>query len=137
MILDRQLYLDSGNITQAKLEEFTVSLKKVRPKIIQAYANSLAMFVRYLHDRQIQPYQPEAIITSAEVLEPSDRILIEKVFGCPIFNRYGCREVSVIASECPEHDGMHIMAEGLYVEVVNGNRREAGGTGPGSGHRLT
>jgi phenylacetate-CoA ligase len=39
------------------------------------------------------------------------------VFGCRVFNRYGCREVSVIASECPAHRGLHTMAEGLYVEI--------------------
>src|SRR5262249_29218268 len=44
------------------------------------------------------------------------------VFGCRVFNRYGCREVSVIASECPEHDGLHTMAEGLFIEVVKGAR---------------
>ncbi len=56
------------------------------------------------------------------MLEPSARTLIEEVFGCRVFNRYGCREVSVIASECAEHAGMHVMAEGLYVEVVRGDR---------------
>ncbi len=57
------------------------------------------------------------MITSAEVLEAADRELLESVFGCPVFNRYGCREVSVIASECPSHRGLHVMAEGLYVEI--------------------
>lgn len=60
-------------------------------------------------------------MTSAEVLEPADRQLIEEVFGCPVFNRYGCREVGVIASECPAHQGLHIAAEGLLVEIVQGN----------------
>ena len=46
--------------------------------------------------------------------------MIEEVFGCPVFNRYGCREVGVIASECPAHQGMHIAAEGLLVEIVQG-----------------
>jgi phenylacetate-CoA ligase len=43
--------------------------------------------------------------------------LREKVFGCPVFNRYGCREVSVIDIECPAHTGLHVMAEGLHVEI--------------------
>jgi phenylacetate-CoA ligase len=44
--------------------------------------------------------------------------VIEAVFGCPVFNRYGCREVGIIASECPAHDGLHVAAEGLVVEVL-------------------
>jgi len=121
-LIARHLYLDTGHITESKMRSFHDALKRFRPKIIQAYAKSLALFARYLESQNILPYQPQAIVTSAEALEPADRELIERVFGCPVFNRYGCREVSVIASECPEHNGLHVMDEGLYVEVVRGNR---------------
>src|SRR5262249_37736012 len=60
------------------------------------------------------------IVTSAEVLTEADRTLVEQTFGCPVFNRYGSREVSVIATECECRTGLHVMAEGLLVEVVRG-----------------
>src|SRR5262249_30208474 len=47
--------------------------------------------------------------------------------GCPVFNRYGCREVSVVASECPAHAGLHVMAEGLYLEIETPTGRAAPG----------
>ena len=55
--------------------------------------------------------------------------LLEQVFGCPVFNRYGCREFAVIASECSEHQRLHVMSEGLYVEVVWAIGRPAGEIG--------
>lgn len=122
LLIDRQITLDTGNITEAKLQAFHVALKRFRPKTIVAYANSIALLARYIKSRHLPAYQPHSIIASAEVLEPSARTLIEEVFGCRVFNRYGCREVSVIASECERHNGLHLMAEGLYVEVVQGNR---------------
>lgn len=118
VLLDRQLYLDTGHVTEEKLDAFDAALKRFRPRVILAYAGAAAMFARYLEALGRTPYQPRAIITSAEVLEDRERVRIENVFGCPVFNRYGCREVSVIASECSAHQGMHVMAEGLYVEVV-------------------
>jgi phenylacetate-CoA ligase len=118
LTLERQLFLDAGNLTEAKIASFHEALNKFRPKIIVAYSRSAALFARYLRDKSMVPPQPQSIITSAEVLEPEDRALIETVFGCPVFNRYGCREVSVIATECQQRDGLHVMAEGLYVEVV-------------------
>jgi phenylacetate-CoA ligase len=64
------------------------------------------------------------------VLTSENRALVETVFGCPVFNRYGSREVSVIASECESHDGMLTMAEGLFIEVArNGEPARAGETG--------
>ncbi len=75
------------------------------------------LFARYLQARGLTPHRPHSIVTSAEVLEADERRLLEDVFGCPVFNRYGCREVSVVASECPAHSGLHIMAEGLFLEI--------------------
>jgi phenylacetate-CoA ligase len=121
-LIDRELILDAGYVTESSLQIFDAAVKRFRPKTIIAYAGAIALWARYLKSRNLPAYQPHSIITSAEVLEPSSRALIEDVFGCPVFNRYGCREVSIIASECAEHVGMHVMAEGLYVEVVRGDR---------------
>ena len=35
-----------------------------------------------------------------------------------MFNRYGSREVGDIAQECAAHDGLHINADRILVEVV-------------------
>jgi phenylacetate-CoA ligase len=118
LLLERQLFLDTAHLTEEKFAAFHKALSRFRPKVVLAYARSAVLFARYLRDEGLQPYRPHSIVTSAEVLEASDRRLLEEVFGCPVFNRYGCREVSVVASECEEHRGLHTMAEGLYVEVV-------------------
>jgi phenylacetate-CoA ligase len=111
------LWLDTAAVTEASLAHFHAELWRHRPGILQAYAGSAVLFARYLVEKGLRAYRPRSIITSAEVLEPGERRLLEDVFGCPVFNRYGCREVSVIASECPAHNGMHVMAEGLVVEI--------------------
>jgi phenylacetate-CoA ligase len=121
VLMGQQIYLDTGHLDEPKMAAFHEALIRFRPKIIQAYARSLALFAGFLRERGLRPPQPEAIVTSAEVLEPAERRLIEEVFGCPVFNRYGCREVGVIASECPAHRGMHLAAEVLLVEIVQGN----------------
>jgi phenylacetate-CoA ligase len=76
------------------------------------------MFARFVRDEGIGGIRPKGIISSAEVLTPENRELIETTFGCRVFDRYGCREVSVIASECGEHQGLHINADNLLVETV-------------------
>jgi phenylacetate-CoA ligase len=117
VLLREPLWLDTANLTEANLADFHTKLIYYRPRILQAYARSAVLFARYLQGRGWTPHRPHALVTSAEVLEAEERQLLEEVFGCPVFNRYGCREVSVIASECPAHSGLHIMAEGLYVEI--------------------
>jgi phenylacetate-CoA ligase len=126
-LIERQLFLDTGHVTEDRLAEFQRTLHRYRPRIVLAYARSATMFARYLQAQGLTVPPPRALVTSAEVLGPDDRALLESTFGCRVFNRYGCREVSVIASECEQHQGLHTMAEGLYVEVVCGDRPAAPG----------
>jgi len=121
-IIGEILWLDTGNLTEQRMLDFNRQLLRFRPNIFVAYANSIVFLARFYRAHGIQPYSPKSIISSAEVLSPEGRILVEEVFRAPIFNRYGCREVSVIASECEAHSGMHVMSEGLLVEIVRQNR---------------
>src|SRR5262249_36059664 len=63
-------------------------------------------------------FRPRGILAAAMVLHDWERRTIEAVFDCPVTNRYGCEEVSLIACECERHDGLHINADGVYVEVL-------------------
>jgi phenylacetate-CoA ligase len=116
-LLREPLWLDAAHLTEQRLAKFHAALYRWRPKVIQAYARSAALFARYLRDRGLAAYRPQSLVTSAEMLQGEDRRVLEEVFGCPVFDRYGCREVSVIASECPAHTGLHVNAECLYLEV--------------------
>ena len=118
---------NTAMFTEEACIEYNETLKKYRPPVILAYANAMGMFARVLKKRGIQAYQPKGIITSAEVLKPEDREIIEDVCGCKVFNRLGCREFSVIASECEKHNGLHVMSEGLYVEILKNNKHAAPG----------
>jgi phenylacetate-CoA ligase len=100
------------------LLDFAERFREFKPPIILAYANSLATMVDFYLEKGIELPSPQAIITSAEVLTDENRAIIEKYFHAPIFDRYGARETSVIASECSAHDGMHICAEYLHLEFL-------------------
>ncbi len=122
-----QLWLNAANLSEEKMDAFHKAIHQFRPRVLLAYAGCVALFARWLRAEGREPYRPHAVITSAETLTDADRHLVEETFGCRVFNRYGSREVSVIASECPEHSGLHVMAEGLYVEVVRGDEHAAPG----------
>ena len=121
-LVDRQLVLDTSAVTAEQVRRFHSAFERFRPKIILAYAQSLVLVTKQLMAEGLSiRHSPFSIVTSAEVLSKADRELVESFFRCKVFNRYGCREVSVIASECERHDGMHVMAEGLYVEILDGD----------------
>lgn len=116
-VLDRCVSLDASCITDERFTQFCDRLLRFRPKHILAYAKCISLFARFLRERGLEVCRPESIVTSAETLSDADRELVETTFDCPVFNRYGCREVSVIASECEFHQGLHVCAEHLLVEI--------------------
>jgi phenylacetate-CoA ligase len=119
-ILDRRVVFDASAIDDRRMRAFHKRLQAHRPRFLLAYANTLALFAQFLQNEGLRPHRPRAIICSGEVLTDDSRAVIESTFGCRVFNRYGSREFSVIASECSQHDGMHVNAENLWVEVVTG-----------------
>lgn len=125
---DRRLILDTATITTPKLEQFRKDLLSYNPTIYVGYANSVYLYARYLQESGATHYhRPKAVVTSAELLDGQQRKVIEGVFGCKVFDRYGSRETSIIASECDQHTGLHICAENIYIEIIADNRPAAPG----------
>jgi len=110
---------DTLRFSEANMAALAAQIKAHPPQIIIAHASSLYLFARYLEESGMAVPAPEGIITSADMLYPAQRAVIERVFRTHVFDRYGCHEFHVIAAECPEHTGMHIDITRLVVEFLN------------------
>ncbi|MGD2148607.1 MAG: hypothetical protein PVH41_18070, partial [Anaerolineae bacterium] len=112
---------DAFGFSTDDMADLVASLQRYRPHIILAYASMVTHFAVYLEEQGFDDIpSPDGIITSTDMLFPHQRELVERQFRAKVFDRYGCREVSVIAAECGEHTGMHVSADRLIVEFVDG-----------------
>jgi phenylacetate-CoA ligase len=69
-------------------------------------------------------------MSSAQSMPPASRALIEKAFGCKVFDKYGSREFSGLAYESDAHNGHLVVAEGYIIEVlVDGRPAQPGEVG--------
>lgn len=116
--VSNRLQLATNNMTPDVLEHYVSNIKKFKPAYIQGYPASIAALARYM-DTKYDCYQMKAVLTSSEVLTASDRKVIEKVFRCKVFDRYGLGEEVASAIECECHDGYHIEIDRCYVEVTD------------------
>ncbi|MBD3219124.1 MAG: hypothetical protein GF310_12685 [candidate division Zixibacteria bacterium] len=116
MLWGKSIDFNSNILTDESVKSFALEWDKFRPDILLAYSGALNFFVNHAKDLKLTFAPPRAIITSAEVLTPEARKNIEEFIGAKVFNRYGSREFSVIASECDRHNGFHINAENLFLE---------------------
>ncbi len=102
------------------MAKYLNQINRYKPQYIVAYVTPLYNFARFIKENKKEIEKPVAIITAAEKLFDTQRKLLEEVFQCPVFETYGCREVTSIAGECKEHNGMHINMETIYLEIVRG-----------------
>jgi phenylacetate-CoA ligase len=114
-----ELWLNAFKMTNEDMESYIYKINVFKPKQILAYAGSVYELARFVKRNNLKVFNPTSIMTSAGTLYPHMRKLIEEVFQCPVFNRYGSREVGDIACECDHHQGLHISARTHYIEIVS------------------
>ncbi len=119
-VLDRRCYLDASSMTEHDLSAFLRKMKTFRPDGFLGYANALYQAALFMEEKGLSlPNDIKSVISSAEMLHPHERELIEQAFGARVFDRYGCREFGPIASECETHEGLHMAADYLYIEFLD------------------
>lgn len=114
------LILPGMNLSDADYAMCLRKIKEFQPKILLGITSALtglAGFIRH-HGEDMSPYQPSLVITWAAPLYEHEKSLLEEVFGAPVTNIYGSREVGHIAALCP-HGSLHINQENYIVEIEN------------------
>jgi phenylacetate-CoA ligase len=114
--LKNEMILNAFNMTKRDMETFYRKLVAFRVRFIIGYASSLHLFFTFLKEKGLSIPTLVSVISSAEVLHVYQRKFLEKECGIKVFDRYGSREVGLIASECNAHDGMHICTDTVFVE---------------------
>jgi len=109
------------NAFQMSNEEMLLFAKKIikkNPRILFGYGTCIDQFARFVKDGLNEKITFDGIFSTAEVLTPSSRLLIEDVFHCKVHDRYGTLELGGIACECNSHNGLHVSVENNYVEIL-------------------
>jgi phenylacetate-CoA ligase len=125
--LQRRRFVPVFEMSDARLAEIVQAIASWRPVLLDGYAEALDLLARYLKSRGGAALRPRAIMSSAQMLPAASRALIEAVFGCAVFDKYGAREFSGIAYECEAHTGHHVVAEGYVVEMLRNGKPVAPG----------
>jgi phenylacetate-CoA ligase len=118
-------------MTPDSVRRFVDVINRTRPELLFGHAHSVYLVADFIDRHGLKPLRPAGIITTAMVLHDWQRRRIEATFRCPVTNRYGCEEVSLIACECEMHSGLHVNADSVLVEVIRDGRPAPPGT-PGS-----
>jgi phenylacetate-CoA ligase len=111
-------FLNAFRMTEKDLTAFATMLRSWRPPYLMGYASALEAFARHVGDRGLG-HRFRAIRSTAEMLRPQQRRLIEDALGSPVYDFYGSREVNNLAAECREEKRLHLISTWRIVEIVD------------------
>jgi len=114
----RERWLDVEALTDEELLAGACALGNWGARFLFGYAVPLVEMARAVRDAGVDGLRPAAVMSTAETLSPDDRRLVEEIFGCSVYDTYYTRELGLVAQECEEHRGFHIVADNCVVEVA-------------------
>ena len=124
--LQNSLVVPSYYLEKGYSQELAGLITSKKPKYIYGYSSSIYQFTKYLQESDTRIDCLDAIFTTADMLYPQQRKVIEEVLGAPVFDNYGCPEAGVMTWECEHHDGYHYNMESCFLEILD---RDSSGAG--------
>ncbi|BAU57089.1 phenylacetate-coenzyme A ligase [Halorhodospira halochloris] len=113
-----KLVQNAFRMGEAQMRQYLAEWHWFRPRTVLAYAHSIHELARFAEREGVEVYRPQAIITSAGTLTEEMRADIRRVFGAPVFNRYGSREFGNMAMSCEQEDGLHVIPTATMIEIL-------------------
>jgi len=114
-----KMVLNSFMMSTESMTNYARLWNSFKPKLVWAYTASIFEFARFIRETNTAIAAPASIICTAETLTGEVRSFVEDVFGCPVLNQYGSREVGVIACECRHKEGLHVFSVNNKIEILD------------------
>ena len=109
-------YAASLSLSTAELAGLVAELK---PAYLLLYPSVLHDLLRQFKTRGDQPSGLLQVRSMGETLPPDLRQAVQDAWGVNTVDAYSSQELGVIAIQCPDGEGYHLMAENLLVEVLH------------------
>lgn len=119
----RKHYLPMDPDPRAQLEE----LHRIKPRYIYNFPSVMSMIARIVAREGLGELRPQGIICHGELMPKPIQREISRAFGCPVWNQYGAQELNRLGWDCEMHDAMHLDADSVVLEVLDGDRVVADG----------
>src|SRR5512139_363818 len=118
--LVNQMVLNAFAMSSERMDAYLDALQAWQPRCLYGYASSIALLAAHAEARRRTLTLPQlrVVCTTGEPLYPHQRELIARVFGAPVANEFGSRDIGFTAHEAPGGQ-MLLMSESHIVEVLD------------------
>lgn len=123
-IPNRQMIYSTFNITEENLKYYVESLNRFKPDALDGYFVAMCDIASYIERHNIKlTFKPVAIFSTSETITENGRALLERVFGCKLFDQYASSEGAPFVTEC-KCGKLHIDMASGYIEEIDNDTHE-------------
>ncbi len=115
----KRIWFDASIMTVASAKKFIEKFNNLRPEFFQGYTGSIDFLAQYILNNNISVYSPKCVWGTSSPISVTQRSNIEKAFGAPLYDQYGCSEVYWLAGQCREKKGLHFFSDVRHIEFVD------------------
>ena len=111
----KQMIYSSFHLTEENMYYYVESLNKFNPDALDGFFSSMCDLAGYIERNNIKVlFHPIAIFPTSETLTDSGRALLERVFGCKVYDQYASSEGAPFITECPNQVLHMELASGVF-----------------------
>lgn len=114
----RQLQCSAYHLAPRFMGHYLEAIRAARVRYGTGYPSSWHLLAGYLLDQGLPPPPLKAIITDSEGIGPEQQGLVERAFGCPVYQTYGAGEIGQVAWQCG-HKRYHLLTRLAILELVD------------------
>lgn len=109
----KQMIYSSFHLTEENMAYYVEHLNRFKPQSIDGFFTSMCDIAGYIERHKIPlTFTPVGIFPTSETLTDDGRALLERVFGCKVYNQYASSEGAPFVVDCKE--------QVLHVELASG-----------------
>ncbi|MBE0445156.1 phenylacetate--CoA ligase family protein [Psychrobacter sp. FME5] len=120
--LNNRLTLNTFVMSDIIISRYIDQINSTKPIFIKAYVHSIYDIAKYINKNNIKIKCKPVIHCTTGPLYPEMRDEISKAFNNTyVYNFYGSREVSAIASEVRGSEGLFVFYDNIFLEILDEN----------------
>ncbi len=112
--------LSAFDMSPSRMESYIDILQRKDIKLLYGYASAVHRLAAHMLENRRSSYSTglRGVVCTAEMMTDAMRLDIERAFGVPCLNQYGCNDAGITAFECQRKNGMHVLSLRSYYEIL-------------------
>ena len=116
-VVERQVYLSAFHLRRETAPAYVEAIRRHGVQWLTGYAVSYFLLAKFILEDSIPCPPLRALIPTSEKVTPAMRDIMERAYGCRVFEEYSTVENAIFASEC-EQGRMHVSTDAGILEIL-------------------